>query len=284
MSVARMLGVDDAESPMMREARRRWTSWADHEPDLRQVGHLLDLPGWTRKADQRSKDEVLRTLAKLGSPSGGDDEAAVTALVWAMVPGAIRLSLRLSDLSPDVDGLVAAHLWIAARTFDWQRRGSVAGSIVRETRRAVLAELGVGEAGRRQDRAWSQTTCLSPASPAWSVLDREVTAGEDSDASDELDQVLADARTCGGVSEVDLRLLLDLAVAADSAVTPIRHGRGGLMAPAASEVVAGQLGVTSRTVRRRARRSLDALRDLAMRDEWSSPQVSRHGSCLALGA
>ena len=80
-------------------------------------------------------------------------------------------------------------------------------------------------------------------------------------AEQELDDILEVATSRGALTPNDRDLLLSLAHAADAA-NPARSGRGhaGLMAPAASDAVAAECGVSSRTVRRRAARSVHALR------------------------
>lgn len=284
MSVAAMLGVDDLDGPMMTTARNKWPRWTLTEAALGPVGDLLDLPAWTRTATPDAKDAVLRVLAKLGAPDAGNDEAATTALVWALVPGAAHLAARLSDLSYDIDELVSAQLWIAAKTFPWRTRASTAASILRETRRAVLCELGVGDPARRQDRAWANATRLAPDSPIWQSLDHPVET--DVDPARELAEVLARATVCGVVDAADLQLLIDLAEAAHRAAAPSGYGKGGLMAPTPSEAVAELRGIHARTVRRRARRTIlrlsalnkDALdMDALNKDPWDSAHPASGG-------
>jgi hypothetical protein len=75
-----------------------------------------------------------------------------------------------------------------------------------------------------------------------------------------LTELLEAARAQRVISDEDLHLLLGLARAADAAAHA-HWGRGcaGLMTPVASTEVAQRWGVSARTVRRRARRSIDAL-------------------------
>ena len=86
-----------------------------------------------------------------------DDCDAATALVWLLIPGATRLANSLGDLSPDIDGLVAGQLWLEVRSHGG-RGHAIAATILRNTRRAVMAEYGCGDAGRRRDRVWAETT------------------------------------------------------------------------------------------------------------------------------
>ena len=80
MSVAMVLGVDDVDGPAMAEARQRWFGWVEEEPALPVVDDLLELRDWTRTAEPAASDLALRTLARVGSESGGNDLAAMTAL------------------------------------------------------------------------------------------------------------------------------------------------------------------------------------------------------------
>lgn len=268
MSVAIRLGVDDIDGPAMTQARSRWKSWVEKEPVLAGAGELVDLRAWTRTAEAAAKDDALRSLAKLGSATGGDDSAAITALTWALVPGASTLAHRMADLSDDIDELVAAHLWIAAKTFEWDRRRSTAASILRDTLRGVQAELGVGDGARRQDRVWTSSSCLEPDSPSWQQhVEPLVSLAED--ASNELLELLEAAARMGVISAEDRVLLIDLAVASDAAGVPGRRGRAGLMTPRASKAVARQQGISSRTVRRRAARSIESLKTFSA--TWLEP-------------
>jgi hypothetical protein len=281
MSVATRLGIDDTNGPAMAEAQRKWPTWMVREPSLAGASRLLDLRSWTRAADAVAKDDALRALAKLGSATGDDDDAAITALTWALVPGAATLAYRLSDLANDVDELVAAQLWIAAKTFAWERRRSTAASILRDTMRGVQAELGVGDGARRHDRAWAQSVCVEPASPAWRHYDG---ARPDGSAAMELFELLDAATASGVITEDDRALLIDLAVASDDPSVPAGRGRAGLMTPAASEAVAELRGVSSRTVRRRAANAIDRLKVYAATWLDESPAHSAPGLRLPLSA
>lgn len=276
MSVAIRLGVDNMDGPTMTEARSRWSSWVEREPALAGAGELRDLRAWTRTADAEKKDCALRSLAKLGSARGGDDAAAITALTWALVPGASTLAHRMSDLSDDIDELVASHLWIAAKTFEWERRRSTAASILRDTLRGVQAELGVGDGARRQDRVWVRTLCVEPSSPSWQHRVEPFKSSSD-DASAELLELLEAAADVGVITSKDRDLLIDLALASDEAGVPGRRGRAGLMTPRASEAVALRWGVSSRTIRRRAARAIESLQTFSVNwvDSGGGPDFAR---------
>lgn len=108
MGLAMHLGVDDLESPRMRAARGSWTRWCADDPALAVVDTLTELSEWTRHARGAEKETVLASLAGL---TAYDCDAAV-ALAWLLLPGATRVAAELSDLHPDIDGLVAGQLWI----------------------------------------------------------------------------------------------------------------------------------------------------------------------------
>lgn len=279
MSVAMKLGVADVDAPTMMEARLRWSAWTVTEPVLDVVEGLLDLTDWTRAAGPEASDPVLRSLAKLGSATGGDDPAAITALTWTLLPGATTVARDLSDLSNNIDELVASYLWTSARTFMWEVRRATASSILRDTRRAVLAELGKGEWARRIDRTWTTATCVDPGSVMWDRANVQIVS---QDAAAELLQLFNAAADAGVVDHADRDLLLELSVAADAAAVPGRRGRGGLMVPDVSAEIADRLGLSTRTVRRRAARSIGRLSEFAA-NGYETP-MSTPAQAMAMGA
>jgi hypothetical protein len=188
----------------------------------------------------------------------------------------------LADLAGNVDELVASHLWVSARTFAWRHRRSTAASILRDTRRGVLAELGVGEWARREDRAWAATVPVEPSSPAWQHAAAPPAVV---DPRTELVVLLEDATSTGVITGADRQLLIDLAVAADRAAAPGRRGRAGLMVPAVSQQVADRWGMSSRSVRRRAARSIDLLAGFAARSgPDDEADLAIRADLLAMGA
>jgi hypothetical protein len=202
---------------------------------------------------------VLHALAGLAATDGGDDVAAAAALAWALLPGACTLAHRLRTLSPQVDHLVAAQLWVEARTFPWRRLRKVAANVLLNTRAVVLRECGARSQLGRTDPTWCNTSLLDPAAPFWAG---RPAGPEDAHASpaEQLGAVLDWACANRVISDTDRRLLLCLVSAADRAGTR-RVGRGhcGLMANDVSAAVAARWGISPRTVRRRAQRSLHAL-------------------------
>jgi hypothetical protein len=259
MSVATQLGLADPDNDLLGLARQRWPQWTGQHPALRVVDDLLDLPGWLASAEKDHGDQVLHTLARLASPRGGDDVAASGALVWLLLPGASLLAHRLRTLTHRIDEVVAAQLWVEARSFPWERGRKVAANVLMNTRKGVLADLGVGEHLRHLDPAWAKALVLSPTADLWAVIETSQPEREPA-ALVELEEVLAWAVREGIVGAADCQLLMCLAAEADKAGPgAARRGRQGLTAKAASETVAEQWGLLPRTVRRRTQRTLDAL-------------------------
>jgi len=84
--------------------------------------------------------------------------------------------------------------------------------------------------------------------------------GEPASPGQELLKLLAWGCKNRVITDDDRALLLCLVEAADGAATrKLGRGTGGLMANNVSEAVAQQWGISPSTVRRRARRSMDAL-------------------------
>ena len=154
--------------------------------------------------------------------------------------------------------MVAAQLWLEIRSFPWHRLHKVAANILANTRAGVLRECGVRSQLERADRAWSNTRLVDPSASFWARhadgLDTVPSAGE------ELLELLEFARAANVITEADKKLLLLLVEAADRCgTTRTSRGSAGLMSNAASAQVAIQAGLSPITVRRRARRIIDAL-------------------------
>ncbi len=250
MSVADYFGLDDPESPLMIEARAGWTRWCADEPSLAVVEDLAELRGWTRRAIRAEKDRALGHLAEIART----EEAARTALVWLLLPGAITLADGLHDLTPDIDELVAGQLWIEVARCGQRKPRGVAKAILNSTRRAVLTELGVGSRGKARDRAWRHTVLLDR------LEDQAVQVETDRvDSHDELVAVLDAALRDNAVDGIDIWLLHELAVAADAEGSPLRRGRCGLTSPALVDALARLRPEAARTLRRRVGKAVDQL-------------------------
>lgn len=253
MGLAKYLDIDDLTSPPMVAAREAWRAWCRADVDLDVVGDLRDLPGWTRQAGVIQVDAVLSKLAARTA----HDSAAVTTLVWLLLPGATRTANEFRAHHTDIDRLVAGQLWLEASRAHELDTGKVAATILGRTRRGVCAELGLGDAGRRRDRAWANVVGDERLGEWLVALERE------SDPQHELLELLRSAWLDKAIVAFDMLLLWDLAGAAHRLEAPAHRGRMGLTAPAVVEEVARDLELASRTLRRRASTALDRLREYA---------------------
>lgn len=250
MSVADYFGLDDPESALMTEARAGWVRWCAEDPDLAVVDDLTDLRAWTWRAEREARGSVFGRLAKIAQT----EDAARAALVWLLLPGAINLADGLRDLTGDIDGLVAGQLWIEVSRSYLHSPNGLAKAVLNSTRRAVLAELGVGNYGRQRDRAWSQTVLLDRFEEQAVQVERERI-----DPYDELVEVLDAALRDDAVGCIDIWLLHELAVAAHTADAPMRRGRCGLTSPALVDEIARRRPEAARTLRRRLGSAVDQL-------------------------
>lgn len=141
MSVAAHLGLD-APGKWMDAAERCWPVWVEQDPRLAAVPSFAGLRGWLRSVDPAGADAVLHAVATLGARSWGDCPLAASVLAWALLPGACSLARQLVTLTPRIDEMVAAQLWIEVRSFPWERLCKVAANIL-DTRAGVLRECGV---------------------------------------------------------------------------------------------------------------------------------------------
>lgn len=258
MSVAAQLDLDDPDRGRLAEARRTWPQWCETDPRLGVVTDLVDLPPWIAGASKAEVDDVLLVLARLASPTGGDDVVAAGALAWLLLPGIRLVAKRLRRMSERIDEVVAAQLWLEVRSFDWRRRRKVAANIVWNTRRGVLRELGVGEYLREVDPTWAGTVVLDSGANLWGAV--EAPAPVDPDPSQELAEVLTWAVDSEVIAASDRDLLLALADAADAAgVRRSGCGQAGLCSREVSRTVGAQRGISEATVRRRVQHSVHAM-------------------------
>jgi hypothetical protein len=152
MDLAKCLGIGDLDSPLMLASRAAWHRWCAEDSALGVVAELDDLWDWSRQASRTAKDDVLARLAALTAT----EPEAVTALAWLLLPGATRIAVALRDLHPDIDAIVSGQLWIEAARAHESTGTGVASAVLRRTRSEVMAELGVGDAAERRDRAWAR--------------------------------------------------------------------------------------------------------------------------------
>jgi hypothetical protein len=291
-TVGDLLGLD-VGSALLEQARQRWTTWVAADSRLAVVDDFDDLRDWLASADRAAADDVLLALAMLAAPDGGDDVAAAGALAKCLLPGACRLAAWLAtqrrhmlpgNISLATE-LVASQLWIEVRSFPWRRGQKVAANILMNTRAGVLRECGDPTQVGRTDQTWVRadlvedfTACDQnhvdvelcrmrerhmPASGWKPSRLADPTPGPGDDLESPLAQlvaVLAWACEQDVISDDDRFLLLCLVEEA-ARVDTRRTGRGygGLMANDISERVAPRVGVSDKTVRRRASKSMRAL-------------------------
>jgi hypothetical protein len=232
----------------MCDARKAWRRWARERPELAVVEDLVDLPEWALAAP----NDANAVLGVLASMTAFDPEA-ITALVWVLLPGAEKVARQVTDLSDDIDGLVASQLWVEASAAHRLTTPNIAGAIVGQTRREVLADLGVGDFARRRDRAMtcatgdpdllSEVPCVEPEADPGPVLTELFQTGLEE----------------GAINGLDYWLLWALAAEADRQNVPAHRGRLGLTAPSVVEAIAAEANLAPRSLRKRAARALDRL-------------------------
>lgn len=250
MCVADYFGFDDPDSPLLAQARAAWPRWCAEEPAVAVVGDLSDLRDWTRRAEHQAKDKVMVALVLLAR----DDVAAAVAVAWLLMPGATRLADRLRDLDTEVDALVAGQLWLEVREAHRLKPRWIARTILNKVARTVQAELGIGDAGRRKDRAWSMSACIEQFGENHTRMEPACR-----DSRDELMELLSAAFCDHAIEGRDMWLLYELAAEANRRGAPLHRGRFGLTSPAVVDAVCADRPESERTIRRRASKALDAL-------------------------
>lgn len=245
MSIAGALGVEDIDGPLMTSAREAWSRWIADEPALGVVDNLADLPRWLKSAAPAGRDVPMASLATLAV---GDPDAAV-ALAWLLIPRAKGIARRLADTSADIDALVAGQLWIEIRDGN-PPDAYVATTITRNVEKAVMAELGIGDAGERADKTWAVTI----------VGDRVEDVPLREDETPELQRVLRvvlqHLLDVGDLKVDEAKVLASVAGNADWLNKPMR-GRAGLTSPDVLEVLTWLEPTKARTMRREVGKLLD---------------------------
>lgn len=252
MGLKEILELDDER---VRDVLRlQWDRWAGLVPALERVSAGEQLATWRRSAPAGDVDRVLRGLAELASVDGRDEVDAARVLAWLMLPAAKAIVGEIRGT--DVDAHVAARLWIEVRTYPWATSGWVAANIARRVRAAVLLDLDstaqVENHDKTQARTVVGTAYVAAVAP---VLD------PDAEPPDPLEEVLAILDwACANevITDSERQLLLDvLAAAGEEQGYPARCQP--LLGDRVSERVGARLGVTGRTVRRHAQRSIASL-------------------------
>lgn len=261
MSVADRCGLQDPDGAQMRAARAAWVRWLTDRQQLQVVDDLTDIHVWTRSVSSREANKVLGVLADMTA----HDPEAITALVWALLPGAEALARRLRDLPGDSEGLVAGQLWIEVSQAHLLRTRSVAGAILACTRREVSAELGVGDLARRRDRVWAEAVCVADSAQL-------ECAGDDYESQDDLvgqvESLEVDAMEAHAINAFDAWLLDRLAIVAARMEVAGHRGRMGLTTPAVVDELGRIVHLSPRAIRRRATTALDRLAEyVKVRDD-----------------
>lgn len=245
MSVETALGISAEMAEVIIE--QRWPQWLSQCPALKQV-NPSDLRGWLRSVGSEAAGPAMYELARLGAVRGGDDVDAAFVLAWAMLPTACRIANELRDIDPGIDAVVAAQLWIEIREFNWRASTKFVGNVRSSVRRGVLREYGLDPYLPPDGARLLSPDVLEWFCPDWILPDDE--------PREVLLAVLDWGVHNGVIEDSDRELLLDLVD--ESARDPLRHSpRRALLG--SSELVRSKWGVSSRTVRRRGRRALDAL-------------------------
>lgn len=255
----------------MGDARAAWRRWVIDRAELGVVDDLVELPAWAL-ASPDAANAVLGVLAWMTE----SQSAAITALVWALLPGAEKVARGLRDVSDDIDGLVASQFWIEASAAYCLTTRNIAGAIVGQTQREVLADLGVGDLAVRRDRA------MAYAIRGPDLLDDLVCIELENDPGPVLAELFRTGQEEAAINGLDYWLLWALAAEADRQNVPARRGRMGLTAPAVVAAVAAEANLAPRSLRKRAARALDRLveyvdaRDDPMRyAEWKAQHRQR---------
>ena len=265
------LGLDE----LLVRAELLVASWGLRHPLLGDLTSVEDIVQASKAGSWDDRDEVLRGLARLADKDAADCPEAAAVLCTLLVPGVLSKLMKRTNSCrslnlDELNRVAASELWLASRTFPWDTDLRVAPHIVWSVRRSTLTSFGVSEASRL-DRTWSNTILFGQfpevtvdrwGAPIWLV--------DSAPDRDELGRFLTWARSDGLVTDDDIELLLALANAADDEA-PRRAGVQGLMSVHASEAVGQRLGMSARTVRRKASRCLSVLSDTQTRQRfWAS--------------
>lgn len=246
MSVAEAFGVTADQINGLIDAN--WPQWAAYVPDLDLVPVTEKLFDWLRKAPPNEADRVLRALARLSNDQAGASADAGLVLAWVMMPAATVLAHRLRFMSEQIDEHVAAQLWIAVRTFPWQTTGRVAANLKLNLRKNVVKDL-------------TPTSNYLPLDEC-----RLPPAEHRQDAIEELIDILGDGLKAEVIDQDDFDLLMAVLDAADELEPPSGPGIG-IIGDRVSTRIGELHGCAPRTIRRRIKRSTDALSQLSQEQQ-----------------
>lgn len=229
-----------------------WPVWQGLHPELRVV-EADDLRMWLNRVPAEESDPVLQVLARRASGDGLNDWTARRALVWMLLPGAIRVASRYW-WSPGIDFIVAKQLWIWVSAFPWQTTCKVAGNLMGRLAHEVRREIGKSSRPDPNER-------LNASSVQY--LDAlELPVPNDPSPAKELGELLDHAVETEAISPWRRWFLLVVVETAwdfeDEVGVPA--GLGGLGSPALCARVGERIGLSARTVRRRLQETVHALR------------------------
>jgi hypothetical protein len=216
--------------------------WSRTEPELASIDDVTALlAAW---AEPASTHRVGDALVRLSAADGAADDDALMLLLHLLSGVVHRLTNQLRDLSPDVTDIVLSELTCQIRSYHWRtRRGGLATNLERDTRRGVLADL------RPSDRYHPE------------LVERVTWDGN-------VNATAWDTQSRGDSSELDLIDILTLAAAigidsTDLSMLADYECGLGQRGPAMYDVIARKYGISRRTLYRRRRRTLTALRAAA---------------------
>jgi hypothetical protein len=223
-----------------------WPGWVEQDRRLAPAPRVDGLTDWLLSIDIDAADEVLHALVRIGSPSGGDCQAAVWVVVRALLPGAVQVARRCGE-GPATDALVASQLWLEVRDFPWWRHRKVAGNVLANIR-ALLYRAG-------EDRpSWAEKRTV----PTERIPDQP--EQEDESPKERLADVMSWAEEVGIIGADEARMLSSLVAHTDRiGIRTVCRAGQGLMSARALAATGAELGVSGATIGRRARRSIDAL-------------------------
>jgi hypothetical protein len=246
VSVVEQLGVADLAQGLA-EARRLWRGWVEQDSRLATAPAVDGLPDWSRLVGIDATDEVLHALVQIASPSGSDCRPAAWVVAWALLPGAAAVARRARP-GPTTDAMVASQLWLEVRQFPWWRHRKVAGNVLANVRSSIARE------GALKRPSWAERRTVPTDRLPEQQLHNQVSPNE------ELIDVLSWGEHVGLIGSGDRILLSSLVEQTDrlGVRTVCRSGQGLMSASALAETAA-EFGLSPGTVRRRARRSIDAL-------------------------
>lgn len=239
------------------ERSGRWSSWVATEPVLAGLKSLYEVAAIVEdRGDPGRGDALLAALVRLGAVDGGNDHDAAQAVALLLTNGAGRLARQLSNLSDDIEELVAGQVWLQIREFpSRRRRRAIAQNILLDARRALLRDLGVDTASR--GRGIVVILVDTPAVGAATARRSGTFANHDPGVGlgDELTllAVLEWATGKGVVTDQDAAILLELAS------VEVAGTVRGLNSAAEIRAVALRRGVNEKTVRRSRDRAVGCL-------------------------